>query len=245
MNPQSGLAVAIGLSVLIYGLATNLGWYGQGKSLSHPATWITKFEKSLWGAWIGRVARFAYYVGLPYLALRQGIASSRMMGLGGWSDSADIPVTIGLAFASFCLLSMAGWSYSRTLPSLSGGSVAQSDLAPGTDWGSALLEVIYLEVHWAFYRSGPIFWLGGNYYTGAFLGFLLISLEWLLNPRIRTALWRPGESATIITRWSLALCMTAAFFFSRSLWLVATLHWLIEAGTLGVRNVVSAARKKE
>ena len=64
------------------------------------------------------------------------------------------------------------------------------------------------------------------------MGLLLVIAERFTNPQIRLALRRPEPAALEMSQWGLALCMAAAFFFSRSLALVLLLHWLLAAATL-------------
>jgi len=239
MNSQIDLALILGLSIVVYSLATYGNWYYRCHA-DEPALRRLrgKIPHSPVWSWTCHASRFAYYIGLPYLALRQGIIPASTMGLGEWTAASDdVLATIGLALAAFVILSVAQRSYSRSLlPEQTKTSRAQSQ---DRHWVTATLDVLYLEVHWAFYRSGPIFWLGGDYYTGSFFGFLLITLEELLNPRMRNALKRPQTSIAILVRWSTALCMTTAFYFSRSLWLVIGLHWLVEMGSLCVQRALS------
>ena len=240
MNPQIDLALILGLSIVVYSLATYGNWYYHCHGHADAPVLRRlrgKIPRSPVWSWTYHAGRFAYYIGLPYLALRQGIIPASTMGLGEWTaTSDDVLVTSGLALAAFVILSVTQRSYSRSLPDQTETSRAQSQ---GRHWVTATLDVLYLEVHWAFYRSGPIFWLGGDYYTGSFLGFLLITLEELLNPRVRNALKRPQTSIAVLVRWSIALCMTTVFYFSRSLWLVIGLHWLVEMGSLCVQRALS------
>jgi len=238
MNSQIDLALTLGLSIVIYSLVTYGNWYYRCHADAPALRRLRgKIPHSPVWSWTYHAGRFGYYIGLPYMALRQGIVPASTMGLGEWTTTSDDALAaIALALAAFVILSATQRSYSRSLREQTETFRAQSE---SRHWVTATLDVLYLEVHWAFYRSGPIFWLGGDYYTGSFLGFLLITMEELLNPGVRNALNRPQTSMSILVRWSIALCMTTVFYFSRSLWLVIGLHWLVEMGSLCVQRARS------
>ena len=90
-----------------------------------------------------------------------------------------------------------------------------------------LREVIYLQTHWAFYRSVAVLFLG-NYYAGTFVGFLLVTLEWSIDPAWRADLSLPRRSVSVLLTWSLAFVMGIIFLFTRNLWLLVPVHWCIE-----------------
>ena len=100
---------------------------------------------------------------------------------------------------------------------------------PTQGWWVILWEAIYAEMHWAFYRAGPIILLD-NYYAGVFLGLLILNLEWWTNPAWRQG-WDPvRQRPDVVLRWSLAFVMAIIFLFTRNLWLAIPLHWAIEMG---------------
>jgi hypothetical protein len=227
------LAAVIAASVILYVVVGHAG--------DRPSGALTSLRRRRYWPLVEHLARFTYYVGLPYVILRQGIGQPRLMGLVGWSSVADASITMSLAAAAFILLALGWCSYARLAQQ--GGASALDFLGSAplrTHWVDALLEALYLEAHWAFYRSGPILWLGGDFYGGSCLGFVLVSAEWLLTPRLWSAL-RNRDSAAVAAAadWSLALCMTVGFFFSRSLWLLIALHWWVELGLRHVRRTLA------
>lgn len=195
-------------------------------------------ERSLRG-WLG--------FGLPLGFLMRGVLLPRAMGLSGLSTAewfAGVGTGIALALGAFLLMA-GGWWYCtravRELPrgqtaSLASANVGQPTamalLFPSTWWG-LLWEAICAEIHWAFYRAGPIVLLD-NYYAGVFLGFLILSLEWWTNPAWRRG-WDPvGRSPDVVLRWGLAFVMAIIFLFTRNLWLAIPLHWAMEMGLAGI-----------
>jgi hypothetical protein len=234
LKPDWILAAAIAASIFLFAAVAHAGDRSSGL--------LTSLRRRRYWPLLDHLARFAYYVGVPYLVLRQGIGQPRFMGLMGWSSVADASITVALAAAAFIVLALGWRSYARLAREM--GNLALR--FPGaatlrTHWVDALLEALYLEVHWAFYRSGPILWLGGDFYGGSCLGILLISAEWLLTPQLWRAL-RNHDSDTVaaVADWSLAVCMTVGFFFSRSLWLLIALHWWVELGLRQVRRALAA-----
>jgi len=95
-------------------------------------------------------------------------------------------------------------------------------------WGLIVLEVLYLEVHWAFYRGAAIRLLGDYY--GVFLSLLLILAEWWLNPEIRKKLRMAHRSGEPMTTAAIALSITIIYYFTSNLWLCMLLHLAIQFG---------------
>jgi hypothetical protein len=238
MNSDFSLATAIAASIVLYAVAAHINY--------RPSEMLIGLRRRRFWPLVENLARCVYYVGLPYWALRDGVAQARMMGLDSWSGVADTSIAVGLAVAAFVVLAFAWRSQARFARDLRCSETGLGVSAPkSAHWVDALLQAIYLESHWAFYRSGPILWLGGDYYSGSCLGFLLLSVEWLLNPEIRASLRRrDGTGAVAITDWSLALCLTIGFFFSRSLWLMTVLHWWVEFGLRRVRRALATRQQK-
>jgi len=227
MDSQNYLMVAVGLSVLLYAVVTHLTWAYRRRQAALPAlrprgSYPPEF-------WVEQIGRLVYYIGLPYVMLREGIGSARMMGLTGWSASSAIPLTIVVVLAAFFLLSIFWRRCISSLPAL--GDSLEGRLVSVSPRAAVTLEVIYLGVHWAFYRSAFIFWFGGDYYAGSFLGLLLVIAERLTNPEVRFALRHSELAVFEVSQWGLALCVTTAFFFSRSLAFVIGLQWLLAMGT--------------
>lgn len=228
MSPEWALAAAITASIIVYAAACHV-------SSRSPSPLAALRRRRFWPL-VTQLVRFVYYVGPPYLALREGISPARMMGLGGWGSVADASISVGLAAAAFVVLAF-GWRSQARFGRRLGGGVSAP---PSAHWVDALLQAVCLEAHWAFYRSGPILWLGGDYYSGSCLGFLLVSFECLLNPETRAVLRRrDGGSFAVAADWSVALCMTVGFFFSRNLWLMIVLHWWVELGLRQVRRALA------
>jgi hypothetical protein len=183
--------------------------------------------------------------GIPLGFLMRGVLLPRAMGLGGlttseWFAGGGLGTALGLG--AFFLIASGWWYFTRSLRTFPWEQAASPDPGAGVGepvvmasplptraWWLVLWEAIYAEVHWAFYRAGPIVLLD-NYYAGVFLGFLTLSLEWWTNPAWRHG-WDPvGQKPEVVLRWSLAFVMAIIFLFTRNLWLAIPLHWAVEMG---------------
>jgi hypothetical protein len=182
---------------------------------------------------------------IPLSFLMRGVLLPRAMGLGGLTTSewfAGVGVGIALGLGAFFLIASGWWYCIRSVRKLpweqatspgSGASVREPAVMasplPTRAWWVILWEAIYAEMHWAFYRAGPIVLLD-NYYAGVFLGFLVLNLEWWTNPAWRHGWGSVEQRRDVVLRWSLAFVMAIIFLFTRNLWLAIALHWAIEMG---------------
>jgi hypothetical protein len=212
----------VGGSILAYALVTNLAWWLRPRLRLHPVA----------RAALVQAARFAFYLGVPYLALGgwprppfSGLISLDDLGLVGlsplwpaarWLGSAGTGLALGLA--AFLVLLLGWWNANR--------AGARLRFPPGP-WWALLIDGLYLQVHWAFYRAAPAAALG-DVYAGVFLGLGLVVVEWALDPAWRQG-WREPEQAA--ERWlRVALAVTSAliFWFTRSLWACLAVHWALD-----------------
>lgn len=208
MSPSIQLAILVGVSVALNGLAV-----GQRAPFARLQL---KFSTNLW---LIHLARLAYYLGLPYISLRAGLIPPRAFGLADLT-AADIPVSVVLAFAALFLLSLG-----RRSDPLSGPAVFPAH------WAERLLEVLYLQFHWALYRGAFIVWTGQDFYTGSLLGVVLVCAESLLDPRVRRALLHgSSDTAGVVAGWTVVFTLGIVFFFARTLWLLVPLHAVIQLG---------------
>jgi hypothetical protein len=220
----SPLPFWVGGSLLIYVLAANVLWLARS----------IRFERLPAGPWLAQAGRFLFYLGIPYLALggwpRQpyaGLLSLEDMGIVGfsvrwpvtrWLEAVGTGLTVGLV--AFLVLILA-WSGAQRVA----GSVRLR--FPSRPWWAILADVLYLEVHWAFYRGALAVALD-DLYAAIFMGLGLVYVEWALSPFWREG-WRLGSQAP--ERWlraALALVIALLFFLTRNLWVCLGIHWLLE-----------------
>jgi hypothetical protein len=96
---------------------------------------------------------------------------------------------------------------------------------PGPLWRRTL-DALYDQVHWAFYRSGPILWLD-DLYGGVFAGLALVLLEAVLNPAHRWALEDPETAAPPLIRLGIAWISALLFLETHNLWLTIAAHLVL------------------
>ena len=218
------------VSIGLYALGADIAWHYRRPRPGRLGRWVEAIKGWSHRHWLLEAVRFLYYVGIPYAALLRGVALPRLMGLTHLDWVKGIGLGAALGGGAFLLLALIWWWYARAIAALSlsarqrGGKSLGDD--PPKGW-ILLREVIYLQTHWAFYRSAAILFLD-NQYAGVFLGFLLVTLEWSINPAWRRDLSLPWRSVSILTRWSMAFVVAVIFLFIRNLWLLVPIHWGIE-----------------
>jgi hypothetical protein len=136
-----------------------------------------------------------------------------------WLSAAGTGLGLGLA-TGLCLL--IAW--------LQAGARTNSRLYfANRPWWLWTLDILVLEVHWAFYRAA----LGDlldQLYVGILLSLAVIYAEWALDPAWRAG-WREASSAT--WQWlrsALAVAMGLGFLLTRNLWICLLVHALLEFG---------------
>ena len=187
--------------MLAYGLATNALWILSSRD------WLP----SPYSNWLVQAGRFLFYLGIPYLVLGgwprqpfQGLLSPAdvgLVGLGGrwpptrWLEAAGTAIGIGLLAG---LLLALAWANANRRDPGAGRPTEPRYRFPARPWWALLIDVLLLEVHWAFYR-GALAVLLADRYKGVFLGLGLVYLEWALNPAWRHG-WRAGPQASALRR---------------------------------------------
>jgi len=93
--------------------------------------------------------------------------------------------------------------------------------------GMVIVEAIYSEIHWAFYRAAPLILLG-DVYAAVLFGALLVGVEWLVE-LIRNGLSPLPEERQRWLRRGVLLALSAALFaLTRNVWLAIGLHAVLE-----------------
>ena len=223
-------ALWVVFSIGLCALAVNLAWRYRRSRSGRLGQWAETLKEWPHRHWLLEAVRFLYYIGIPYAALLRGVALPRLMGLTHLDWVKGIGLGTALGGGAFLLLALIWWWYARAIAALPLSARERRGAGLGDDSTNGwilLREAIYLETHWAFYRSAAILLLD-DYYAGVFLGFLLVTLEWSINPAWRTDLSVPWRSVNILLRWSLALVTAIIFLFTHNLWLLVPIHWGIE-----------------
>ncbi len=231
IGPPGQLAVWLGASFLLYVLTTQLVW--QYRYPGRPdllGRWIDQ-TRGRWIIWLaGEVGRLVYFLGLPFLAAQSGLLGNDLLGLTGtdwgadkntlgflwseWAEGLGLVVAVGLA--TWLLFALAAWAARRAgldLFQFEEEEIVQAPL------GYRLLGALYDQVHWAFYRCGPLLWFDQLYY-GVFVGLLIALIELGLNPAVYYQL----EERQVWVRLALAWISALLFLATRNFWLSLVLH---------------------
>ncbi len=217
-------------SIGLYALGVDIAWHYRRPRSGRLGRWAEAIKGWPYRYWLLEAIRFLYYIGIPYAALLRGVALPRLMGLTHLDWVKGIGLGAALGGGAFLLLALIWWWYARAVAALPLSARQRPGASLGDDSTNGwilLREAIYLETHWAFYRSAAILLLD-DYYAGIFLGFLLVTLEWSINPAWRTDLSVPWRSADVLMRWSMAFATGIIFLFIRNLWLLVPIHWGVE-----------------
>ncbi|MCL4393405.1 MAG: hypothetical protein M1482_01055 [Chloroflexi bacterium] len=226
LEPRQALAIALGLSIALYALGANVSWtyrITRPGRLGRLADWV----QSAWVARIaGEVVRWLYYLALPWGTLMLGYNSVRALGIWNldWITSAfDLPILgIGAALVFIWI-----WRpYARA-------EHPHAVDSTGWNWARHIVEVLYQEAHWAFYRSGPILWMGDSYW-GSFFGLALVFVEGWSNPAVRTAALDVSRADAPLWSGSIAVVSTIVFIFTQNSWYALSVHLLLDLGLRGL-----------
>ena len=223
-------ALRVVFSIGLYTLGVDLAWHYRQPRPGRLGGWARIVMGWPHRRWLLEAIRFLYYIGIPYAALLRGVVLPRLMGLTHLDWVKGIGLGAAFGWGALLLLALIWWWYARALAALPLSARERWATRVGddsTDGWILLREAIYLETHWAFYRSAAILLLD-NHYAGVFVGFLLVTLEWSINPAWRTDLSLPGRSANILLRWGMAFVTAIIFLLIRNLWLLVPIHWSIE-----------------
>jgi hypothetical protein len=235
------LALWVVASIVVYGITVNLRHHLRQAPSSRLGRSLAALENSPHSLWLFQALRFLYYLCVPYLAVTRGVTDPTSMGMwaADWFDGHWLTeLTLGLALGLGALVLLI-WGWRHYLVAARGLEprwttephvFERKVLAAPWGWGLILLEVLYLEMHWAFYRSATIRF-AGEYY-GVFLGFLLVLGEWCLNPAIRADLSMTRRAGEILTTIVIAFSISVVFYFTANLWLCIVVHLALQFGLL-------------
>jgi HAD superfamily hydrolase (TIGR01509 family) len=233
---QGRLGALIASSLVLYAAGTSLSWHlRQGRWGGQTGRWLEALARWRGLHILASVMRFLYFVGVPAVALFSSITLPRFMGLTGIDWFPSIVRGTALGLGGFALLAL-GWLYYisslSSLPTTSQASPPSKGEAtprPYSSGATLLITAIYLEVHWAFYRSLPLLILDDRY-TGVVLGFLMVVLEWFCDPAWRWSWGHAREMEKTLPGVAVAAVMAVIYLFTQNLWLCVPIHWLITVG---------------
>jgi hypothetical protein len=175
---------------------------------------------------IVELLRFGFYVGVPFIALNLGWIKLPTMGFGLLDWAEGVRWAIVILLAAWLLLMVIWLPYLR--------ATADVYATPNTNLSFArrLVELIYMQAHWAFYRAAAIGLftqvIPDSLYWGCAFGFGLICIEAFSNPRIRQHLTRLGEADAVVWNFGQAILNTLAFIVTRNFYLLVLIQFLLE-----------------
>ena len=192
------------------------------------AAQLERLRASTAGRFLEQFLRLIYFLGLPYAALLTGSIASIDMGLTGaggsilgWSPAEwlhGLSTTLTLSVIVFLPIGLASRQIARA-----GQPLGVDDRSAG----GVIVESIYAEIHWAFYRAAPLILLT-DVYVAVLFGIFLVGVEWIVV-LIRNGLSpSPEERQRWLRRGALLALSAALFALTRNVWLAMAAHSVLE-----------------
>jgi len=97
-----------------------------------------------------------------------------------------------------------------------------------------IVEIIYMQAHWAFYRAACILLLANRMsddvavYWGTNAGLVLTFVEAWADPRVRRYIAQLGEGDIPLWSAAQAILNAVGFILTRNVWILALLHLVME-----------------
>jgi len=221
-------------SIVLAVMGASLAWHARQRPQGWTARFLTRLTSNPFGRALLFILRFAYYVGLPYIALLRhtlspvtiGLVGTQTSELPGWmlgwslADwSGAVGWTIGLGGLAAIALAWGWWNARRAL----GSELPSGGLLPAPSLFVAAQESIYAEIHWAFYRGAPLLFIADPYWA-TLAGATLVIVEWALDPFWRAGLANGSRREVLLIQISWLTLSTAIFALAHNVWLIMALH---------------------
>jgi hypothetical protein len=189
---------------------------------------LERLRANVGGRLLEQFLRLIYFIGVPYAALLTGSIASIDMGLTGTSGS-----VLGWSPADW----LRGLSTALTLGlivllpiGLASRQIARADQPLDRDersGGSVIIDALYAEIHWAFYRAAPLILLN-DVYQAVLFGVLLVGVEWVVLLIRNGFSLSPEERQSWLRRGVLLAVSAALFALTKNVWLAIVLHATLE-----------------
>jgi len=215
MDPRIQLLLWLALS-LVAGLGASVAYRARGERYWHD---------DAAGTFVGDVALFVYYIGLPFVALIAGSLSLDLLGFGTeWFRTDHLAgFTLGEWLTSIAIalgaLLLVGVVLTLNRRALDVPAARESILA-------VLRDTAYDEVHWALYRA-PFVLLFADAFFGAVAGIVVVLGERFVRQAMTHAAF--DRSRLLVT----VLCtIVSAFLFvtTRNIWLMMAADLALRIG---------------
>ena len=217
------------VSFVIFVIASNLAWRVRISRDSQYSQRILKAGQNQLVRVSYELARLIYYLGFPFLALSLGWIDVRAFGLSNldWADGIRWAIVITLA--AWSLLMFIWVPYLRATADVPAPADARKLTPP-----RRIVEVIYMQAHWAFYRvAGIMLFMSAMtderaFYWGTSIGLGLIFVEAWADPRVRRKLLTVGEADRTLWNVGKAIVNAVGFVVTRNIWLLLLIDLAIE-----------------
>lgn len=233
LEPRVTMAVVIGISIALNALTSNVitssrRWTLRGDRLGRFTLWSSTSRVM---RVLNEIARWIYFLVVPWATLMLSWNTTRALGIWRmeWLNTAlwFVGLGIGGIIAVF-------WVWRPYAHTVHPHAIDET----GWTWARQIVESLYLQTHWAFYRSGAILWLG-DFYWGSFFGLILVMLEAWSNPRTRANVAEVTRADAPLWNLSLAVVSVVIFIVTQNSWYCLAVHLAL---TLGVRGVIGFPR---
>lgn len=226
VEPRGALAIVIGASIAVYVLAANFAWVQRAPRENRWGRFVRWWHKHWLGRALGELARWLYYLALPWATLMLGYSTMRALGVWGMDWLAPAPLFGVLTIGAAVVLVWVWRPYAQVAHP---HAVDES----GWNWARHIIEILYREAHWAFYRAGPILWLD-DFYWGSFFGLVLALIEGWSNPATRANVEDITRADAPLWSGSLAIISALVFIFTQNAWYCLIVHLWLDQGLRGV-----------
>lgn len=229
LEPRLALAVTLGFSIGLYALVANLAWANRRWTLRSDR--LGRF--ALWSSTsrvahvLAHLGRWIYFLLIPWGTLTLGWTTTRALGIWRLDWQTTIVPFAALGISAMVAVIWVWRPYARTLHP---HAVDET----GWYWAGQIVESVYQETHWAFYRSSPVLWLG-DVYWGGFFGLVLVLIESWSNPHIRAGVDEVTRADAPLWRLCLGIISTLIFITTQNSWYCLIIHVLL---ALAIRRVI-------
>jgi hypothetical protein len=192
-----------------------------------PAERLPALRADVKGRVLEQALRLIYFLGLPYAALLAGHLATIDLGLTGsggpllgWTPAewlSSLGTALTLAVITFIPVAWASRQLARRQRLLAADSRSA---------GALVVDAVYAEAHWAFYRSAPLILLS-DVYTAALFGAFLVLVEWAVVV-IRNGLGQTEARQTWLRRALWLALSTTLFILTSNFWVILGSHLVLE-----------------
>jgi hypothetical protein len=240
MDYKIELGLWVTCSIGLYVVGAWLDWLLR-HAPSRSAQWLRRrMAEGIYGRGLIQLMRLMYYVGLPYVAVMRRVVSLVVIGVRGPESSDAVWWMLGWRMADWA--TALGWAGSLGIAVTVGLGLAWLNAAHAQDykpmargvyppppWWVTLRETLYCQIHWAFYRAGPLL-VFEDAYWGVLVSATLPMLEWALTPDWWEQINAGPRREQVLLQCVWLALGTVYFILARNVWLAFALHLVLALG---------------